>query len=85
MYFLFCAPYIQFSLEDEGLRLDDHKEFISTIAAAKTIYVQENGGAKTSDKSFSYNDYWMWDDGTDKIGVPSVMSYFMIKGRNAIK
>ena len=76
---------IQYSLEDEGLIFEEHKEFISSITAAKTIYAQENGSANTSNKSFSYNDYWTWDNGTDKIGVPSVMSYFMIQGSNAVK
>lgn len=77
---------IQFSLENkEGIDFENHKEFISTIAAAKTIYAQERGSAKTSNKSFSYSDYWTWDDGTDKIGVPNVISYFIVRGSNTIK
>ena len=77
---------IQFSLKNnEGIDFENHKEFISTIAAAKTISAQEDGSAKTSNKSFSYNDYWVWIDGTEGIGVPLVESHFLVYDTNAIK
>ena len=76
---------IQYSLDGEGIDFENHKEFVSTIAAAKTIYAQENGSAKTSYKNFSYWDYWAWFDESVGMGVPYVESHFLVFDSNAIK